>query len=235
MVLNSLEDKDQKITITILKQQTLDMINKFAKSTEQYLNVVVGEANSGNNGTTGQHIFRELVRIDKILNQNIKDLNIMVQYLYKISQLSSQINHIDDWIRKSIHSYEELEKEMLQVLHCIKNDNSILFTSNWNNFISSLNDIIPWSIQMGKVTYAPSFDNEIPKWFEPPAPQEDLMRSSLLYQQQIEAYSSYPKSIETTQNMKLLPRSQQQSRSMFSTDAATHLLTEEGWILEDAS
>lgn len=235
MTLNNVKNGDQKITMSFLKQQTLDMINKFAKSTEQYLNVVVGEANSGNNGTIGQHIFKELVRIDKVLNQNIKDLNIMFKNLCKISQLSSQINDIDDWIRESIHPYEELEKEMLETLHHIKNDNSIIFTSSWNNFISNLDDIIPWAIQMGKVTYAPPFDNEIPKWFGPPAPQEDLMRSSLLYQQQIDSHSSNIKPIETTENMEILPHSQQQSRPIFSTDTVTHLLAEEDWILENTS
>lgn len=228
------KDDTPKRTMSLLKQQTLDMINKFAKLTEQYLNVVVGEASFGNEDTAGQHIFKELAQVDKILDQDIKELNLMCSQVYQSSQLSAKIDTIDKHIKDTVRPYEELEQEMNLVLYHIKNDRSIEFTSKWNDFISSINDIVPWAIQLGKVTYAPPFEHELPRWFGPPVPQEDTMRSSLLYQQQTGTYIPRLEHVELVTKPK--SQIQQPSRAMFSTTTATHLLgEEEDWILEDSS
>jgi hypothetical protein len=278
-------DKD---TLIKLKHNTLDLVNQFAKLTEQYLSVVIGEgsnqshlhSNASNSATSnangdnspahllgsgdesiltflveksrqdgaGKHLLKELMKMDEKIKKNVQEMNAIQSYSIEFENSRKKLEDMIKSIEIYLKPYEDLQGKMQEMLfYCkqykeyqSKKSNGVSLLDLWQgldigNIKESQKMIFPWMVQLGKTTFSPP-GIELPRWYFPPAPQEDMIRASLLYRHQINNQSGISKDIEfmsiesKVESTSLAP----QSQGVFSTQsAAEHLLGgEEDWLFE---
>jgi hypothetical protein len=187
-------------------------------------------------GGAGQQQLQELLKVDQAIREHVYEINERMRLLQEMERGEREVKERIDRIHAFLKPRESLQENLQDLLVECKKFHSVdrvPISEVWDGIKKGDAKWISWASRLGRATFAPPMDDDMMRWFLPPAPQEDMMRASLLYRQQQKMSISMDQMGVGAQNgVSKMETAAQPAAGLFSTRAAEQLLDGEDWLFD---